>query len=169
MRYEVFITRRANWADTGSDITLTEWLSYLSIDKSLQRDALFDSARNKENDAPENPTHVIWSDWPGHSDGKEARFRLEDGNVVASESDEDVRKKLFIMAHVLEARVQGIEGEVYDANGKALAQESRTDETADAPAAPAISHPDETPEMPAAETTSQHAAPPQQKGWWQFW
>lgn len=169
MRYEVFITRRDNWAEKGSDITLTEWLSYLSIDKSLQRDALFDSARKREMDTPENPTHVIWTEWPGHSEGKEARFRLEDGNVVSSENDEAIRRKLFIMAHVLEGKVQGIEGEIYDADGKALPQKAPTKKktaAAHAPSAP-----------PAIETTaapeqSMHAAPPHtqnQKAWWRFW
>ncbi|MEO0943914.1 MAG: hypothetical protein AAFY06_03600 [Pseudomonadota bacterium] len=166
MRYEVFITRRDNWADKGSDITLTEWLSYLSIDKSLQRDALFDSARTRENDALENPTHVIWTDWPGQSDGKEARFRLEDGNVVASDSDEAIRKKLFIMAHVLEGKVQGIEGEIYDANGKALPAKA-ADKKKSATTAPS-SHPIEhAQERKAAEPT--RTAPPPQKAWWQFW
>lgn len=168
MRYEVFVTRRDNWSDKGSDITLTEWLSYLSIDKSLQRDALFDSARSRESDAPENPTHVIWTEWPGQSDGKEARFRLEDGNVVASDSDEAIRKKLFIMAHVLEGKVQGIESEVYDADGKALPAKVEEKKKPVTPPKPEKSRPVEATAEPTPPK-SPRAAPPPQKAWWRFW
>lgn len=166
MRYEVFITRRDNWADKGADISLTEWLSYLSIDKSLQRDALFDSARNGTSDMSENPTHVIWTEWPGHSEGKEARFRLEDGNIVASDSDQAIRKKLFIMAHVLEAKVQGIDGEVYDANGNASASVKRT---AKASSKRKKVTDGSTPSDQAIQSTTSRKAPQPQKGWWQFW
>ncbi len=119
MGYEVYVTRRESWADEdGPYITLSDWLGYLSIDPSLQRDVQFGSGRTKSNGGYEESTHVIWTEWPGQGDGKEARFYLDDGNVVASDTDVAIRQKLFVMAHVLEAKVQGAKGELYNSVGE---------------------------------------------------
>ena len=99
-------------------ITLSDWLGYLLIDKSLQRDIQFDSGRSRSGGAHQEPTHVIWTEWPGQGNGKETRFHLEDGNIVASQSDEAIRQKLFVMADVLEGKLQGAKYESYDSLGK---------------------------------------------------
>lgn len=142
MGYDVFITRREIWSDEdGPDITLSDWLAYLSIDPSLQRDAQFDSGRGSSNGGYQEPTHVIWTEWPGQGDGKEARFYLEDGNVVAKDTDAAIRQKLFVMAHVLEGKLQGAKGETYNSIGENDKKGRRRSKQ----------------------------APGQEKSWWRFW
>ena len=182
MGYEIFITRRENWSDEGGpEITFTEWLSYLSIDPSLERDAPFDSSRSMR--THQESTHVIWTDWPNKSDGHEARFWLENGNIVASDTDEEIRRKLFVIAHVLEGKVQGTDGETYDSIGKPetrikrstrraisrsnlKSQSKPTRQSARAPttqAAQAVEA--DVPPKKKPRSTKQRAA----KAWWKFW
>ena len=140
MSYNIYITRKENWNDEdGPFIALSDWLAYLSIDPSLQRDAQFDSGRS--NGVVDEPTQVIWTEWPGQEDGKQMRFHLDDGNIVASDADVATRQKLFVMADVLEAKLQGAKGETYDSVGDPVGRGRRR----------------------------RSAASTQQKSWWRFW
>ncbi len=115
MGQKIFITRRKHWSDKdGPDILLSDWLEYLSIDPSLQHDPAFGDDKGYG----EESTHVVWTEWPHQGGGREARLTLEGGNVVASNADAAVRQKLFVMAHVLGAKVQGLRGEIYDSIGR---------------------------------------------------
>ena len=113
MKNDCFITRKDHWADKdGPDILLSDWLAYQTIDPSIQADP-----EHAYGSLEEAQSHVIWTEWPGQGAGAEARFRLEGGNVIANRADAAIRQKLFVMAHVLNATVQGPKGQVFDSVG----------------------------------------------------
>ncbi len=115
MGYELHITRREHWADAdGPEIAYFDWLDYLNIDRSLQEDAVF----QKEGSEAQERTCVIWTDWSGRKGGKEARLWLRDGNIVTSDADAEFRRKMFVMADVLGAKLQGAKGEIYNSVGE---------------------------------------------------
>lgn len=120
MSYDLHITRREVWSDTfGSEITLQDWLDYLSIDQSLQKDVRFESSRDTGTSTESDElTTVLWSEWPSRGDGDEARLSLLNGNICATDADADLRQKMFVMAHVLGAKLQGEKGETYNSIGE---------------------------------------------------
>lgn len=123
MSYNVYVTRKDDWSDDdGPDITLNDWLDYLAIDGSL----IPDSHRAKSTDprvasGAKEATHAYWAEWPGRDDaGHEVWFWLELGNIICANADTATLRKLFVVADVLGARLQGDEGEFYDSVGRAV-------------------------------------------------
>ncbi|MBT8415866.1 MAG: hypothetical protein KJO42_00340 [Silicimonas sp.] len=131
MGYDLYITRKDDWSDTsGPDISMDDWTEYLFIDKSLEIDA----RRAAEIDPrvashAKEPTHTRWLDWPARvPDENEAWMWIEQGNIVATDPDIDFRRKLFLIADGLEARLMGTDGEVYDSIGEPESGRSRLTE-----------------------------------------
>ncbi len=120
MGYNLHITRREVWSDPfGPEITLQDWLDYLNIDRSLQKDVRFESSRDTGvSTGSDEPTAVFWTEWPSRVDGDEARLSLSNGNISATDADADLRRKMFVMAHVLGAKLQGENGETYNSIGE---------------------------------------------------
>lgn len=121
MSYEVHITRKEDWSDQeGPVITRDDWVSYIAIDKSLELDG--DRAAKVDPrvaSGAKDPTHTRWKDWPGRADGeREAWMWLENGNVVVSDADAAFRRKLFLIADSLGARLVGDDGETYNSVGE---------------------------------------------------
>ncbi len=120
MGYGLYITRKDDWSDIeGPRIELIEWAEYLTIDPSLK----IDWERSAEVDPrvaskAKEPTHTKWLEWPSRiPDEEEAWLWLEQGNLVAMDPDQAFRRKLFLIADGLGARLMGEEGELYDSNG----------------------------------------------------
>lgn len=120
MGYDLYITRREDWSDTeGPDIALDEWATYVLADKDLETDRERAIAADpRVASGAKEPTHVRWLIWPGREpDVSEAWIWLEHGNLVASDPDAAFRRKLFLIADGLNARLTGQDGEVYNSNG----------------------------------------------------
>lgn len=121
MSYNVHVTRKEDWSDAdGPEITRDEWVTYLTIDKTLE----LDRERAQEVDSrvasgAKEPTHVRWKEWPNREKGvREAWMWLENGNIVASDADSSFRIKMFLVADSLNARLMGDGGEVYNSIGE---------------------------------------------------
>ena len=127
MGYDLHITRRQDWADPdGPEITLEEWLDYLTIDPSLERDIEFESSLDPAvATGAKESTMVLWNEWPSRGSGEEVRLWLSHGNVMATDADVDLRRKMFVMADVLGARLQGDNGEIYNSIGEPEGRRAR--------------------------------------------
>jgi hypothetical protein len=99
MPYELHITRKSFWADTGDDISSEEWRAAVAADPEL---------------APlpdRGPNAALWS---GPSKRAEPILDWSFGNVVASDPDRPLIDKMVGLAARLDARVQGVNGELYN-------------------------------------------------------
>jgi hypothetical protein len=145
MGYEVHITRRQHWLDEGSpSIELGEWLKLVQSDPEMQyegptKEAALVTANSTI--SPEEPGLAVWRTYSKHGPDAVALFSHYDGNVTASNPDEEILRKVWQLAHRLKAKVQGADGEVYGADGKIM-------DEADAIAAGLLL---------------------QSKPWWKFW
>jgi hypothetical protein len=92
MGYELKITRRDFHSDDGNEITAEEWLSVVSDDSELQLRI-------------ENGKYFVvylngWFDW-------------FEGCIVTKNPDNHILEKMLAIAKILNAKVQGDDGEVY--------------------------------------------------------
>ncbi|MEZ6035905.1 MAG: hypothetical protein R3F29_00400 [Planctomycetota bacterium] len=96
MGYDLHITRSVDWAaNEGLEISVQEWLEVVRLDPELDRD-------------PKNGpfsvrfgTGARWFDW-------------SDGNVFTTDPDHASVAKMLGIAQLLEAAVQGDDGEFYE-------------------------------------------------------
>lgn len=121
MGYDLHITRKDDWSDTdGREITLEEWILYTSGDTSLK----IDRDHSAEQDpavasGAKEPGHAIWVKWPARKEGqREAWVWHAQGNLIAADPDASFRRKLFLIADSLDAKLQGDGGEIYNSNGE---------------------------------------------------
>jgi hypothetical protein len=100
MGYDLHITRRDHWTDDGADIALSEWQAIVERDPDLAWQ-------------PElGPTFAIWS---GPSGRYEHWLAWTNGTLYAKNPDAPLIDKMATIARLLHARVQGDDGEFYDA------------------------------------------------------
>lgn len=132
MGYNLYISRKDEWFDEhGEEIELDEWLAVIETDPHLTPHVEM---------AATDPSAAVWS---GEDGMGRMWFWMSDGNIVGKNARPDALAKMHKLSIVLDARLVGDEGEIYDAAGNA-------------------SHPDfPTPDMTKAGT---HARP-----WWKFW
>jgi hypothetical protein len=113
---DLHITRKADWSDAeGAEIGLEEWLNYVGSDKSML--LLGEDAKG----APvvRDETLAVWTGWSGRVEGqREAWMWLSHGNVMARDADGALRRKMFLIADGLGAKLQGDGGEVYNSIGE---------------------------------------------------
>jgi hypothetical protein len=98
MGYDLHITRRAHWSDTGNDITADEWLALVETDPELQL--------NKSN----GPYFVVW-----RRPSSKTRYWLmwADGQIYTKNPDDPLIGKMLMISRKLGAKVQGDDGEIY--------------------------------------------------------
>jgi hypothetical protein len=126
MGYEVHITRKEDWFDeTGQAILLSEWLAYIQSDPEMQLDGyaqahLGDGSVLRTDD----PSMAVWVNHPQHGkhDGM-TWIWLSQGNIQTKNPDQNTLQKMWHIAQPLGARVQGDDGELYDANGSVIRAE----------------------------------------------
>jgi hypothetical protein len=132
MGYHLHITRKKHWdsfaGEPGPDILLEEWLAVVRGDPELRLDGfrelpMADGALLHQADA----SIAVWTKRRRHRRaGDMARFRRAGGNIVISEPDRDIRRKMWRIAQVLDAKVQGDDGEFYDRFGNPVADAAAT-------------------------------------------
>ena len=105
MPYELHITRKPFWADAGEDIAPEEWRAVVDADPEL---------------APRpdrGPNAAIWN---GASSRPDPLLDWSFGNVVAADPDRPLIDKMVALAARMDARVQGVHGELYNLCDAAL-------------------------------------------------
>jgi hypothetical protein len=99
MGYDLHITRKDFWADEdGPEITSTEWLQTINNDPSLCL-----AGYNGE----------LFTLWSGPSEYEEPWLDWSEGQIYSKNPDEAIILKMLELADILDARVQGDDGEIY--------------------------------------------------------
>ena len=119
MGYDVHITRKQHWWDeSGAGIPLAEWIALVRADPDMRLDRY---AETRVGDGSilriENEGLSVWTAWSSHGENAIAWFSFRRGNVVVKNPDTEILQKMWSLAQTLSAKVQGDEGEPYDASG----------------------------------------------------
>jgi hypothetical protein len=124
MSYHVHITRKAtNWADKddSASISLAEWQAYVANDAEMQLDN-----RAEEPESVADSTSAAHRDglsiWLAYTKKKRASsyawFYHDQDRITVEGPDEEILGKMLAIAHALQARVQGDDGEYFDDPGQ---------------------------------------------------
>ena len=119
MGYDVHITRKQRWSDVnGPNIPLAEWMAVVGADPEMRLDGY---AETRVGDGSvlrlENEGLSVWTAYSRHSDNGMAWFSFNAGDVVVKNPDPEILQKMWSLAQALSAKVQGDDGEFYDASG----------------------------------------------------
>lgn len=120
MGYDVHITRAENWTESeAKPITLAEWSAYVDSDPEMRVDGAAEATTAMgETLRYENEGIAVWTAYSGHDTaGNMVWFDYRDGCIVVKNPDKEIRRKMYSIASVLGALVQGDEGELYDESG----------------------------------------------------
>jgi hypothetical protein len=118
MGYDLHITRKENWFDNDpeKDISLAEWCEYVSKDPEMPLDNFAEiEFPDGEVLRTEKEGICVWEKysqdgiWQNH-----AWFSHFQGNIFVKNPDQEIINKMVDIAHGLNAKVQGDEGELYD-------------------------------------------------------
>ncbi|WP_035536505.1 hypothetical protein [Paraburkholderia hospita] len=119
MGYDVHITRKQNWFDDEPRISLGEWKSVVMSDDEMRLDG--HAAATVGGGAilrVESEGLAVWTAHPQHDvDGNLAWFDYRVGNIVVKNPDAAILAKMWQLARMLQARVQGDDCEVYGPTG----------------------------------------------------
>ena len=119
MGYNLHITRKDHWSDPEDkkNITIEEWLNYVNGDPELKLTNGYKFAIPSIDDRwIDKPG---WTEWLSHPDAKfefYPWFDYEDGSIDTKNPDLPTLKKMLSIAEILNAKVQGDDGELYDEN-----------------------------------------------------
>jgi hypothetical protein len=119
MGYDVHITRKEDWADPdGPAISLEEWLAVVAADPEMRLDGYAEAHRDGSVLRMECEGLAVWTAYSGHGlNGNMAWFLFNDDRIVVRNPDNEILRKMWTLARALSARVQGDDGEFYDAEG----------------------------------------------------
>ena len=135
MGYDVNITRARHWAENvGHEIQPEEWHAIVAADPEFEMRRVAQAGDLRY----ENP---LLARWTAHPDHEEVWVDYSSGNLVVKNPDMHILRKLCALAVQLGARVQGDEGEIYEADGRIVmdddhvsgAGEARWDQSVTAP------------------------------------
>jgi len=114
MGYELHITRKEEWSDeNGPEISAAEWKAVVRADPEMQVEYRYPGGRVVSDESKGDTIWIV-----GNED--RACFYFHNGNVVAKSPDREIVQKMWSLAQGLAARVQGDDGEFYDASGNPL-------------------------------------------------
>jgi hypothetical protein len=129
MGYDLHITRKKNWDgwedEHGPEISFDEWMAVVDADPELRIEG-YEGQRLPDQSVFRQPLVA----WTAHS-----RYRVDDpgpvlglsgGNVEAKNPDREFRCKMWRLAQILKAKVQGDDGEFYDRFGNPTPDEAKT-------------------------------------------
>ena len=116
MGYDLHITRRIHWGEEQpeSDITLAEWLEYIEND-----DELIVSSELKIGDLNADgmlEPRLGFCDWVNHPNKEKRWFDFFDGDINTKFPDDFTIMKMLKIAKILNANLQGDDGEHYSLN-----------------------------------------------------
>ncbi len=132
MGYDLHVTRKEDWAsgkgEQGLAISLDEWVAVVNADRDMRLDGfcevhLPDGRVFRHTD----PSIAVWTAWSHHGKaGAMAWFELSNGNIVVKNPDREIRRKMWRLAQLFQAKVQGDDGEFYDCFGNPAHDASTT-------------------------------------------
>ena len=125
MGYDVHITRASDWTESPAHpISLDEWIGYVRADSEMRLDNRAEATTSSgEHLVADSPGLAVWAKWKDNGlDGNYAWFYYYDGEITVKNPDRDILRKMYRIALALKARVQGDEGEDYEADGNARPQ-----------------------------------------------
>lgn len=114
MGYDLHITRKEDWSDEegGLGISLEEWLRYIHSDPDLE---LSDAYRIKvPGSKTESQVAPGFCEWTAHVENSRPFFDYSNGNISTKNPDDDTIRKMISISNILNAKVQGDDGELYD-------------------------------------------------------
>jgi hypothetical protein len=122
MGYDVHVPRKQHWLDEGGpEISLAEWTAVVAADRDMRLDGYAEAeVGNGSILRIESEGLSVWTAWSRHGENGMAWFSFHRGNVTVKNPDPEIRRKMWSLAGILMARVQGDEGEFYDASGNEL-------------------------------------------------
>ncbi len=133
MGYELHITRKEHWVDENPEleISLNEWKQYVTNDPSMRLDNYAEATTTGgETLAVYSEGLSVWTLYSRNGfGGGYAWFSYSEGDVVVKGPDNEMRKKMWQIAQVFGAKVQGDDGECYDENGNEIKNETGNDGT----------------------------------------
>lgn len=132
MGYNVYVTRRKDWfTEEGPEISLREWVDFVQADDEMRLDGAAEAATGSgEVIRVKDESMAVWLKYSKHEDGGNMAWIWHfQGNVVAKNPDEEILRKMWRVAQVMAAKVQGEESELYGADGRLL-QETTVEEAA---------------------------------------
>ncbi len=101
MGYDLHITRREDWFDTGHDISHADFLVYLHGDKEFT----YPSSLGAH-----------YADWKSPVSGHQSWLCWREGQLETKNPEPEFVDKMVAVAKALEAKVQGDEGEIYESS-----------------------------------------------------
>lgn len=127
MGYEVHITRKNDFYDEyGEKISIEEWKDYISRDREMRLDGFAEVKMPEGTLRVEGEGLAVWVNWSRHKEeGGKAWMDYFEGNITAKYPDEEILRKMHQISLALNAKVQGDDGEIYDASGQSNWQELR--------------------------------------------
>lgn len=118
MGYDLHITRQENWFDENSSrqISFDEWTQFLANDKDMRLDNFAEATTtNGDTIRVEREGLSVWTKYSGNGlNGNYAWFDYREGRIVCKNPDEEIIGKMLDIAKLLNAKVQGDEGEIYE-------------------------------------------------------
>jgi len=98
MSYNIYITRREDWfSEDGPEISLQEWIDLVHADKEMRLDG-YAEATTTEGDVlrVNDQSMAVWLEYSQHGvDGNMAWIWHHQGNIVARNPDEEIRRKMW--------------------------------------------------------------------------
>jgi hypothetical protein len=126
MGYDVHITRKANWHEAaGPAISLSEWHDYVRSDPEMQ---LCYAYVDDEDGKPQLIVADVakWIAHPRIEECNDVGWLGHKGDCIFTRNpDRPILKKMHEIAIALDAKVQGDDGEVYDADGNQVERPRR--------------------------------------------
>lgn len=115
MGYELHITRREHWADSETpDISINEWLAYVNTDTDLKLTNGYDFQIGNETHHQEIEGFCEWTAHPTDQISNDKPwFSYWRGSIHTKNPDGPTIRKMMQMASMLNAKVQGDDGEFY--------------------------------------------------------
>lgn len=96
-------------------IRVEEWLEYVRNDPEMRLDGQAEATTPRgESIRYENDGLAVWIAYSGHGrNGNMAWFDHKLGEVVVKDPDEEIIRKMCLIARTFRAQVQGDDGETY--------------------------------------------------------
>lgn len=120
MGYDVHITRKKFWFDEiNEEIALEEWIELVIEDSEMRLDKFAEtSLSNGQILRVESEGLAVWTSYSKHAENESmAWFNYFNGRIAVKNPDSEILGKMWSLAQKLAAKVQGDEGEIYDAYG----------------------------------------------------
>lgn len=124
MGYDIHITRATKWANSGDrPVSAREWWALVAADNELERDGAAEARTDQDSMRDEGEGLTVWR---RHPRGLRVCFEYTGGQIIIKNPDEPTLGKALAVARLLDAWVQGDDGETYEAAGRVPRPASRS-------------------------------------------